>query len=355
MTTQEEDVNAPRRSPVAGRVVTWVLVAAVFLGGLGVGGYFLYRALYSPSAFVARYLEYLENGQVTQALDLPGVSTNRTELHAAGINTRASDALLRQSALTPLEDITWVSEEVTDDGIAVTMSYTSNGHSGTSTFTVVQDGWLGISPRWRFAQTPLAALSLTVRGADSFIVNGFEVDRRQVAPDGAQSDPLKSVDLLVFSPGLYSVKVNSQLSESEGVAVLADKPLSRTPVDIQTKPTKELIEAVQSNVKDFLSTCAKQQVLNPTGCPFGYTVQNLLKDLPKWSIKKAPEVSLVPDGSNWGILPAGGMAHLKVDIKMIFDGSIRHVDEDVEFFIDGSVTILPDGKVSIRIATPLDG
>ena len=45
-------------------------------------------------------------------------------------------------------------------------------------------------------------------------------------------------------------------------------------VDVQTQPTAEFVEVVQRRVDDFLTACATQQVLQPTGCPFGLVVQN---------------------------------------------------------------------------------
>jgi hypothetical protein len=117
-------------------------------------------------------------------------------------------------------------------------------------------------------------IDLTLRGATAFSVNGFAVDTRQVSPDGTKADPLAPVALLVFSPGLYSISVDTPVSSSPGVAVLSDTPQAEVPVDIQTQPTSTFVDVVQERVESFLTACTTQQVLQPTGCPFGLQVRN---------------------------------------------------------------------------------
>ncbi|WP_235201518.1 hypothetical protein [Microbacterium sp. CH12i] len=267
----------------------------------------------------------------------------------------ASEALLRQAALAPLTDIEVVSETTDDDGVtSVKVSYQAGSHSGSTTFTVAQDGWTGVTPNWKFTRTPLAVVSLTVLGADQFSVNGFEVDRRQVSSAGAEAAPLDPLPLLVFTPGVYSVTVDTPISSSPGVSVLADSPLTQTPVSLQTVPTKEFVEVVQTRVEEFLTQCTTQQVLQPTSCPFGLEVRNRIDSLPEWSISAQPAVTVEPDGAQWIIPPADAVAHIEVDIRSLFDGEIQHVSEDVPFRVSGTIAILPDGSASIRVGSAAD-
>lgn len=301
----------------------------------------LYRDLYSPSAFVVRYLDLLAEGRAADALRVPGVDPG---------DAAASDALLRHAALTTLEDIEPVDETVDGDTTHVTVAYRAGDVVGRTTFAVEQDGWIGALPSWRFQRSPLARIDLTVRGSMSFAVNGFELDKRQVSPDGADADPLAPVSLRVFSPGLYSVRVDTPISETPGAAVLADAPAADIPVDIQAEPTKEFVDTVQLKVEEFLTACATQQVLQPTGCPFGLQVRNRIVDLPAWSIVTQPEIAVEPDGAGWRILPADAVAHVDVQLRMLYDGSLRDVAEDVPFRVEGTIDVLPDGSVSISVA-----
>lgn len=331
-----------------------VLIGVLLLGALGAGAASLYRELYSPRAFVLHYLSLLQERRTAEALALPGVAVDSAELEAIGLPASSSQALLRPEALLPLTDAEVTAESVDGEQTRVSVSYTAGGYAGNTTFTVEHDPGEGLLPRWRFARSPLSVMDLSVKGSMSFSVNGFDVDKRQVSVEGAAADPSQSVPLLVFSPGLYSVAVDTAISATPGVAVLADAPLTGIPIEVQAEPTDAFIEVVQQRVEDFLSTCAEQQVLQPTGCPFGYTVRNRIDGAPEWSIVQQPEVSVVPDGAGWRIPSTPAVAHIDVEIRSIFDGSTREVDDDVPFRVDGQITVLPDGTASILVGGTSD-
>lgn len=349
---QQVETKAPRRARLAADLAMLAVIGLVLVAALAAGGATLYSQFYGPSAFVVRYLDLLSEGRAADALRVPGVAIDRETLETAGVGATASEALLRHAVLAPLSDVEVVSEKPDGDKTAVTVSYSAGGHKGVTTFTVEQDGWAGVTPNWRFTTSPLAVVDLTLLGADQFAVNGFEIDRRQVSFAGADAAPLDPLPLLVFTPGLYSVTVDTAIADSEGVGVLADTPLATTPVDVQTTPTEEFVDVVQQRVEEFLTKCTSQQVLQPTACPFGLEVSNRIASLPEWSIATQPQVTVVPDAGHWKIPPTDAVAHVEVEIKSLFDGSIQQVSEDVPFQVNGSITILPDGSASIRVGSP---
>ncbi len=326
------------------------VVGVLLFLALAAGAGALYREFYSPSAFVRHYLALLEDRRTAEALAVPGVAIDAAELEAAGLPSTASEALLRPDALGGLSDAQVVAEQSDGDVTRVSVTYRAGSYAGRTTFAVTSDGNAGLLPRWRFATSPLAVVDLSVRGSMRFSVNGFEIDKRQVSLDSADADPSAAVALLVFSPGLYSVSVDTPISATPGVAVLADAPLTGIPVDVQAQPTDEFVSVVQQRVEDFLTTCAEQKVLQPTGCPFGYTVRNRIEGAPSWSIAQQPKVTVVPDGAGWRIPTTDAVAHIDVAIRSIFDGSVRTVDEDVPFAVDGKITVLPDGTASILVS-----
>ncbi|WP_314650459.1 hypothetical protein [uncultured Microbacterium sp.] len=346
------DTRVPRRSSLAADLSLLALVGVLLLAALGAGGAIVYKDFYGPSAFVTRYLDLLSSGRAADALRVPGVAVDREILADAGITPTASEALLRQAALAPLTRVKVESEKEHDGVTEVTVSYEAAGHPGRTTFTVEQDGWEGVAPRWRFQRSPLAVVDLTLRGADRFAVNGFEMQRAQVSVAGTAAADLDPLPLLVFTPGVYSVTVDTPISTAEGTGVLADTPLATTPLEVQTEPTEEFVDVVQEQVEDFLTACTTQEVLQPTACPFGMKVQNRIATLPTWSITTQPTVTVVPDGGDWAIPPADGVAHVEVEIRSLFDGSIQKVSEDVPFRVDGSIVILADGTASIRVSSP---
>ena len=312
----------------------------------------LERQFYSPTAFVERYLGMLRDGDATQALAVPGVAVSSAELEAAGLPATANEALLREAALAPLGDVRVAGEETDGDITRVTVEYDARGYPGITTFEVERDGSIGLAPTWRFATSPLAVMNLQVAGSMVFDVNGFTIDKRQVSPDGADADPLAPVPLLVFSPGLYSVSVETAISSTPGVAVLSDIPFDAIPVQVQAQATDEFVAVVQEEVEKFLTECTTQEVLQPTGCPFGYFVQDRIDSLPQWSIARQPTVRVTPAGAGWSIQPAEAVAHIDVEIRSLFDGKVRPVSEDVPFIVKGSIAVQPDGRVSIVVTGP---
>lgn len=328
--------------------IVGVLLVAAVLAALGA----VQQQFYSPTAFVERYLSMLASGRAAEALAVPGVAVDSAELEAAGLPADASEALLRAAALAPLERARVVSEVVEGDVAHVAVEYEAGGHSGTTTFDVARDGSIGIAPTWRFAVSPLAVMDLEVRGSMQFTVNGFELDKRQVSVDGVDADPLEPLPMLVFTPGLYAVSVDTAISETPGVAVLSDSPFQRFPVAIQAEATDEFIAVVQEKVEEFLTSCATQEVLQPTACPFGYFVQDRIDSLPVWSIAQQPTVAVEPDGAGWKIVPSEAIAHIEVDIRSLFDGSVSHVSEDVPFVVAGEIEVQPDGTASIMVSGP---
>lgn len=351
---EQPEKGRSRRARLGVDLTILAVVGVLLIAALAAGGLSLYRQFYSPSAFVERYLGMLAEGRAADALRVPGLSVDGADLVDADIDAASSQALLRQAALAPLTGIE-VTDEVEKDGVyRVTVAYTAGRNEGRTTFEVEQDGWSGVVPSWRFAKSPLAEIELVVRGADQFAVNGFEIDRRQVATGGVDAAPLDPLHLLVFTPGAYSVTIDTPIASTSGVNLLADAPLTSTDIDVQGEPTEKFREVVQQRVEEFLTACAGQQVLQPTACPFGLEVYDRLADgaVPKWSIKTQPTVTVEPDGAQWRISPSKGVAHIEVDVQSIFDGSVSRVSEDIPFEVDGTITILSDGSASIKVGSP---
>jgi hypothetical protein len=148
------------------------------------------------------------------------------------------------------------------------------------------------------------------------------------------------------------VSVDTPISATPGVAVLSDSPFSNVPVEIHAAATPQFLALVQQRVEEFLTKCATQEVLQPTGCPFGYLVDDRIDSTPKWSIANQPTVAVKPDGAQWTIPPAQAVAHIEVDVQSLFDGSISHVSQDVPFLVTGTISILPDGSATIVVGGP---
>ena len=128
------------------------------------------------------------------------------------------------------------------------------------------------------------------------------------------------------------------------MTAVLEQPGTAVPAALDIQANQAFVDEVQRQVDEFLTECATQTVLLPTGCPFGETIDNRVISDPVWSMVEYPVMTLEPSGevATWKVPTTAGVAHIVVDVQSLFDGSISTTDEDVEFFVAYNVTFLPD-------------
>lgn len=313
-------------------IITWSIVAAVIVAVFGGTVLVLNSTLYSAGGFVRGYLDSLARNDVDGALELAGTVASGD----------ASEELLVAGALGELSDIQLVSDTADAQGThRVVYTFSSQGKTGRSEFSVRPSGaLLGLFTTWRFEASPLAVLQVLPQHGTAFTVNGVAVQA---------AEPDRPSPYLVFAPGTYELAAKSLYLEAKPTKVTASQPGASVIAVVDMQPTDKLISAVQSELNDYLDECATQQVLLPTGCPFGEQVANRIVSTPSWSIVRYPEVTLQPGPASgtWLMPSTAAAAHLVVDVRSLFDGSVSTFDEDVPFTSSYLVTFLPDDKLLI--------
>ncbi|MBX3100840.1 MAG: hypothetical protein KF761_14845 [Salinibacterium sp.] len=314
-------------------LIPLLVVAAVVVAVFGGAVFVLNATLYSASGFVRSYLDSIARHDVDGALELAGTL-------AVG---DASDELLTPDALGTLSNLRLVSDDTDAQGIhRIVYAFTTGDKSGESTFSVRPQGsLLGLFSTWGFDTNPLGVLQVLPQHGSTFSVNGVKV----IAPAAGTPAPY-----LVFAPMSYELTEKSRFLEAPPVTVTASQPGAAIIATVNLRPTAELVDQVQSEINKYLDTCATQVVLLPTGCPFGEEISNRIVSTPQWSIAQYPRVTLAagPDPGTWLIPRTDAAAHLVVEVKSLFDGSVSTFDEDVRFSSSYVVTILPDGQLLIK-------
>jgi hypothetical protein len=313
-------------------IITWSVVLVVILAAFGGTVLILNASLYSASGFVRGYLDSLARHDADGALDLAGAE-------AAG---DASDELLTPAAMGSLSDIALKGDSVDAQGVhTVVYSYLAGGVAGTSTFRVVHKGTLlGLFSTWGFETSPLGVIQLTVQHDSGFTANGVDLE----SPTPNQAAPY-----LVFTPGTYAISHDSTWLQAKTVPVTVTQPAAAVRAQVDIEANAAFGKEVQKEVNAYLDNCATQTVLLPTGCPFGESMGNRIVSTPAWRMSSYPPVVILP-GSKAGewIMPAtDAAAHLTVDVKSLFDGSVSTFDEDIPFAVAYLVTFLPDGELNI--------
>jgi hypothetical protein len=315
-------------------LILWSVALAVLIAAFAITIAVLGSTMYSAGGFVGSYLDALARKDSTTARELPGVLASEDS---------ATD-LLADAALGELTDVHEIQDYRDSQGIhTVTFGYNINGESAESDYRVRQTGaFLGLFPTWTFDSTPLGTVAVTVLHDDRFRANGLELTNE------AQSS--ESGGFSVFVPGLYSFDHESTFLTADTIDAVITEPGSVTAVQVNVQANQEFVKQVKTELNDFLDKCATQEVLQPTGCPFGKTFDNRVDTTPAWSITEYPAIEIVPGTSTggWLVPRTEAAAHLVVEVRSLFDGRRTPFDEDIPFDVAYTITIGPNDHLSIQ-------
>lgn len=301
-------------------LLSWTLVFALLAAGFGASVLALNSTLYSAGGFVLSYLDVLQRHDAGAALATPGVT--------------GASALVTDETVGGFDGVHLVSDIESGGQHTVRVGYTIAGTEQITQFEVERTGTrLGLFPTWQFTVSPIATLGVRVDHDTRFTANGVDA----AVGEYAMLVPMV-VDLDHDTTYLEALHVRPFLTE---VGSVFDAIVEVTPKEGFTAGATEAITL-------FLDTCATQQVLKPTGCPFGTDVANRLDSLPTWSITKYPTASLEPRDTAWQTT-GDGTAHITAQVKSLFDGSVSTLDTDVPFSATFVITVGPDDSLSVSL------
>ncbi len=293
----------------------------------------LNSTLYSASGFVANYLDALERRDASTALGLPGVFAQEG----------AASDLLTPEAMGDLSGERTFSEETGGGDVrTVTVEYLLGDTPRESAFRVKRTGALfGLFQTWAFDTSPLASVAVTVLHDDRFRVN--EV------PLTSGVAPTESERYLVFTPGLYVFDHETIYLTADPVPVAVTEPGSVTAVQVNVQANAVFVDRVRDQLSRLLDECTQQEVLQPTGCPFGRAVQNRVNSPPQWSMVTYPDIEIVPtrEVDQWLVPDASAVARLVVEERSLFDGTVSTIDEEVSFSVSYLITMLPGDALQL--------
>lgn len=306
-------------------VVIWTVLLGVLVGAFAITVISLNNSVFSASGFVSSYLDALARHDLEGALTTPGV------LGASGV----SSELLTPDALGEVDDVAIVSDVDQGGGIHL-VGYTADlgGTTGRGVFQVQQTGSrLGVFSTWSFIQSPMSVLRITPLHDASFTVNGVDVT--------SEAGPSMPAAYQVLAPGFFTLGHESAFLSAVPVSAVVTDPGSVVPVRVDIEASSAFVSEVQKQVDAFLDDCTTQEVLFPTGCPFGQELSNRVESTPAWSMVRYPKVTIEPgsEPGTWVVPKAQGAAHLKVEVRSLFDGTLSTFDEDVQFALHWVMTV----------------
>ncbi|WP_339618585.1 hypothetical protein [uncultured Salinibacterium sp.] len=343
-------------------LVTWSIVLGLIIAAFVTTVLIVNSTLFSSSGFVRSYLGALARHDMPSALQIADIhlaeehgassddGSGATPIDTTGAGSMllaGSHDLLRPSALSTIENIALAERTVNANGTeTVTFVFDLDGNTSRSTFTVERDGSrFGVFADWKFVTPPLSIVRLTVANAQGFTANGSEF----VTPTQDTPSPY-----VVLTPSSFDISHTSTFLTAEPIRVSATDPGKTVRARLDVVANDAMVAQVQREVNDYLDECATQVVLLPTGCPFGQPMANRIVTTPEWSMATYPEVTLVPGSAtgSWLMPATDGAAHLTVDVRSIFDGSVSTFDEGVDFTASYLVTFMPEDELLITAQYP---
>jgi hypothetical protein len=274
----------------------------------------------SPQQPVKEYLAALQHGEGEAALGLL-----RAKVPSA--NPAMLDGTALQTAASKMSDIKVGNPETRGSNrVAVPVDYTLDGSRLHTEFLMERTGtqWLFFA-KWAFVPTTLPTIEVTVVNASEATLNGVPVNM----PNGRNN-------FAVFFPGKYEASLNGTYFEAPAAsALVTTRDGGQAPLNLQTRSTKAMNEAVAGKVREFLDTCAaqatEQQRLQPD-CPFYHASNARVVDgTIKWAITEYPKITIEPFGGKWVVAPLNGKATLTAREINLFTGFVNDLNVEHDF------------------------
>lgn len=285
----------------------------------------------SAEAHVARYLDALARDDLVSAARLAG-------LEASAMVPFGDDAepSIRRivSSVTERDGTVTVLTEYGDDSDAQRVPFSLEPATPL----------LGFIPAWAFTQPPVTTLDVGADHHDRVVVGDHVVTSIAAG---------QTVAVSVLVPARVTVRLDDPLLRADARSVRVT-PRSTAPVILAVEPSARFVRSVQRQVDRLLAECATQQVLLPTGCPFGTEIDDRVVDRPQWQLTQPPSISLTA-AEQPGVWLVSGDAEvrLRVTVQRLFDGTLEERDEAVAFTVRGQVVLQPGGPV-LTVFSPDD-
>ena len=332
-------MNLTKRQGTYLGLATAALLLVTLFVGIGIN-----QSLFSASGFVSQYLSALSRHDAASALSMPGVADKLPE--------DADRALLRGSAMGDLSNIQITNVSGTNEKTIVKASYLVGGEKTSGTFTLKRIGtMMGLFESWAFAELPVATAKVSVWHDAAFDVGKSGLIDLRSTTSGKESTVWGGTGtFLLFAPGNYVFDHTSTWLTAKKVVVNVASPGDTEEVVVDVKANKAFNKRVQKEVDDFLDSCVKQHVLQPTGCNFGYQTGNRIVGEPSWEVAEYPTIDVVPGESAWAVNNAVAKLRITGEVQSLYDGTISPLDEIVDAVFNITITIRSDGSLAIVLS-----
>ena len=284
--------------------------------------------VYGPAKQVENYLQALQDGDGALALGI--LNAEVPDANAALLDAEALSASTQGLEVLEMEEVA----SSVDGRASVVLSYRIGEEQGESTFELEQTGtrWLFFD-EWSFRAQQLPTVQVTAPNQNEAELNGARV----LLPEGTNT-------FAAFYPARVAASYTSGYFEAPEQTGVVSGPGDGLDLTLRSQATAELVETVDSRVREFLDSCAgEQNRLAPPGCPFYHLTDNRVEPPITWEILEYPTVQISPADGHWVLAPLEGKARVSATQTDLFSGAQSPLVEEKEFSFGARLSITDAG------------
>ncbi|NYE95717.1 hypothetical protein FHU41_001967 [Psychromicrobium silvestre] len=322
--TEAKPAEAPSSSRLVRIAAGWLFGLLLAIAAAIITIQLVNANLYGPQQPVRDYFQALRDGDGERALGLL-----QAELPNAAPDLLDGDALKKSAE--GISDVHIGNPATLSGGrVKITVSYQLGGQTQSTDFTLQPAGtqWMFFN-KWAFVPSSLPTIEVSVVNEDQAMVNGVAVNM----PAGKNT-------FSVLYPGSYQAEYQDKLFTAKAVSVTVASPSTQSmPMALATEPSTELLQQVDTSLKNYLDQCATQKVLLPSGCPLSHHSLQQVDGSINWKIVEYPKAAISAYNGGWVISPLTVKARIQYKEQDLGTGAFSNIDEEQDYGFTAKLSV----------------
>lgn len=305
-------------------------------------------AAYGPDKKVSAYLDALEAGDASAALELaePNVANAQRVL--------LTDKVFK-GAKKRIDGYTITDTEVQDDEAVISVDVRQDGRQAEMEFQARKSGTNNVFfDEWTLQQPQLGGLQLTSQQpVESLKINGISVKM----PEKSSS---ASLWMLPAYPGEYVVELDGKskyLTLGQQTGTVTANAGDMPSIHLELAPSDEMAQEATNAAKAYLDKCLESTSLQPDNCPneaYAFSFSDSGPRNVQWTLTDEPELEVSRDWQGgWSVeTMERGEAEVSYEVNESFDSDEPDWQKDSDtssITFTGAIT-LNDGDMEIEFS-----
>lgn len=289
----------------------------------------LNATVFSPKSAAQEYLQALESGNYDQAQSI--VSPQLTKDQSALLTSKAAHETAR------ISNVHITGTQNAGASKTVSFTYSLNGSSHDGSVTLVNEGRkFGVFNNWEITQPLTHEITMSVPP----IVSSIKVNGVPVSQENAFRSSDDTWTFKVY-PGAYEITADDSDYYSAAPVTIYTAEQESASV-LKVTPSSHLEDEINTQLANYLDTCAKSTDSEPQGCPFSYyTWSSSNYRNFSWKISQYPKVENFNLSSGY-FSASKGIADVTYEYRYSYSSKWEPDDSSSTFYLIGTFELEGD-------------